>query len=781
MKTKLLAAFLSVLAFVPHALCAGELMDTLKFGEATSEAAHRVMATDSKMLTGGLGESARRLLPPATTNWEGGRVTFTVAVDPAKPNYATVKFWGSDTERTMLVLFIDGKQMGYRHLGDVDYLDFGSGEPAFLGRFYYTTTPLPVEFTRGKTNVNLEIRSYGPIWGYGTTFEKYQKPMTEPSRGIYSFYTHTDGAFVPPANEKQGIAPTDPPVAKTPGPEVLDQLKQRVNKELKARLDSKSPCSQMQLQLIARAYDVQWTIAYHNPKAIAQIIKGLDALFAAYREDPKLAQAEPSTWNPDWFGLGVCGEVIALRRAELEKLFNDRIDDRRAGKISRRAAYTEMLVACRDWHRKHRRLYTNQTILNDLNGIYRANRGITVLSPEQALSEKDARRYLYESVGLEPWRDSDRGGEAAVETGGRGWRVGTNYWQLTEKGLSKELGYVGSYGEIVDLVADIYNATQPAPGQPGDERIKQQLIKVAHARANFRYPSLDEHGNRVMRLEQVVGWRDNHHPGYLAYGQRATRDASALQAAAITLDPQLVGIAQQMIADNQFFASEVVAMEDTAQPLRTAIGRLATPDEYEFIKSQSPQTLRLPMTPGQPDFVFADEEDGVVAIKNRDEILYASLYWRARHGVNSLARVHFTTPTVDRIAVVREDVRFTPSGMVYPRTDWPNFANGNGGPKYPVELHNALAGEKLPIAKMPDGVSFRPGDESVYAGKADFYSLRYGDYLIGMNLTTDKTFELKTPPEISEAKELVSKKALKLDAPLKVAPRTTVVLWVGGR
>jgi hypothetical protein len=48
-----------------------------------------------------------------------------------------------------------------------------------------------------------------------------------------------------------------------------------------------------------------------------------------------------------------------------------------------------------------------------------------------------------------------------------------------------------------------------------------------------------------------------------------------------------------------------------------------------------------------------------------------------------------------------------------------------------------------------------------------------------MNLTTDKTFELKTPVDASEAKELVSGKIVKLDAPIEVAPRSTVVLYFG--
>jgi hypothetical protein len=186
------------------------------------------------------------------------------------------------------------------------------------------------------------------------------------------------------------------------------------------------------------------------------------------------------------------------------------------------------------------------------------------------------------------------------------------------------------------------------------------------------------------------------------------------------------------------------------------------------------------MTPGQPDFVFSDEEDGVVAIKNGDEILYASLYWRARNAVNSLARVHFTTPTIDRIAVVGEDVQFTPSGDFYTRPDHVNFGFANGGPKSPVELHSVSAGEKLPIAKVPDGVRFRPGDESIYAGKGDFYTLRYGQYLIGMNLTTDRTFELKVSEEVfKQPLKLVSQKRVSLAAPVKVGPRSTVVLFFG--
>ena len=77
-------------------------------------------------------------------------------------------------------------------------------------------------------------------------------------------------------------------------------------------------------------------------------------------------------------------------------------------------------------------------------------------------------------------------------------------------------------------------------------------------------------------------------------------------------------------------------------------------------------------------------------------------------------------------------------------------------PRYPADLHAAHAGEKLPIAKIPDGVTFRPGDESVYGGRGSFYSLRYGPYLIGMNCMADKNCSLATPADVDRATDLVS-------------------------
>jgi hypothetical protein len=745
-------------------------LDLLTFGDAASEQAHAFKGEQSETIKGGLDEPARRVLPSAPASWQGGRMSFTLKVDSEKPNYFTIRFWGSDTTENRLMLYCEGKQIGYRHLGDIDILDWGTAEPGYNGRFYYNTTPLPAELTKGKTNLACEIRATGRIWGYGNNFEQYQKTMEAPSRGIYRVYAHTDGFFVPPADEKQGAAPTDPPVRKAPGEEIIQGIRDRINREVENRLKQGGPLNQMQLQFLAKAWHVKWSKAHQNPAVLEKVIQGLDAVFAAYKQNPKLAEADPATWNADWYGLGPSGQVLHLLREPIKARLDEEIADGANGKLKRREAYSQMLVACRDWHRRHRRLYTNQSIINDLYGIYFANRGIEVVDPAKAMPEPEIRRYLYESIGLQPWLGSED------EKGTPSRSAGENYLQLTAKGLTKELGYVGSYGEVLDWVNDIYNATREKPDAPGDEKIKAQLLKMARARSFFRHPALDAEGNRAMRLEQIVGWRDSHYPGDIVYGQRPAWDASSIETAANTLDPQAVGYVQQLLADNQFFSSLAEQAKNGMQRITT--GLLETPDQYDLLKAQPPSPHRLPMSWDQPDLVFTDEEDGVLALKHGDEILYVSLYWRARNAVNFLARVHYLTPKMDRIAVVRQETEFEPSGMTYTRPDWTNFGFGNGGLRYPGEFHSAHTGEKLPIAKIPPGIEFKAGQENVYAGRGDFYTLRYGRYLIGMNCSVAKTFALKVPAgEVGkQAKELVAQKPLALSATLDVAPRTTVVL-----
>lgn len=63
------------------------VLDEIVFGYSASEKKHGFSAKASQVVTGGLGEEARVLLPIPGERVEGGHITFTMKVDPEKQNY----------------------------------------------------------------------------------------------------------------------------------------------------------------------------------------------------------------------------------------------------------------------------------------------------------------------------------------------------------------------------------------------------------------------------------------------------------------------------------------------------------------------------------------------------------------------------------------------------------------------------------------------------------------------------------------------------------------------
>jgi hypothetical protein len=530
----------------------------------------------------------------------------------------------------------------------------------------------------------------------------------------------------------------------------------------------------MQAHFLARARHVAWIPGRDDPRLVAKVVAAVDDYCARWREDPEKIHFDPATWNAGWFGVGPLADAVRLLEPELQPFLDlPLVGQPLAGlpQISRRLAWADLFQGSRDWLCAHRRQYTNQAMIIDMN-LYRSNRGLRVVAPERAFPEATALRYVHEAVGIVPWLGSDT-------PQGPSRPLGDDFLQLTAKGLTRELGYVGYYGEVLDWIMQILEST--GEGDAGDPALRAQLVKAAAARAPFRHPALDEHGNRAMRIEAVIGWRDDHYPGTVTYGMRGGRDGSCLALPATVRDATSIGAAQQMLADGQLYAS--IQQQMSERGLRVNLGLLNVPDHHAWLLAQPPSAERLPMSPGQPDFIFTDEQNGVVALKRGEEILYVSLYWRARHAVNFLARVHHLTPSFDRIAVVRQETVFTPSGHTWKRPDWVNFGFANGGMRYPGDLHSAMAGEELPIAKVPDGLPFKPGQENIYAGRGTFYRLVYGDYLIGMNMGAEQAQRLVFPSGLTQAKDLVSGRVLKADAQgaVMVAPRSTVVLLLPGR
>jgi hypothetical protein len=180
------------------------------------------------------------------------------------------------------------------------------------------------------------------------------------------------------------------------------------------------------------------------------------------------------------------------------------------------------------------------------------------------------------------------------------------------------------------------------------------------------------------------------------------------------------------------------------------------------VASLEPSKFRFPMGDDQPDFAWADEGIGAVVLKHMGRRAWVVLGWRGA-GINNIARIHYTTDTIDRLANVRIHTSYTPSGYSIVRP-----AEMLGTYKY-KDMTLATDGEILPIAEGPLG------------GRGDFYQCRYGDYLTLMNCTDAKTYKPDIPDDLknSSAKDLISGETYKLDQ-ITIPPEKTLVLYIPG-
>ncbi|MGA0567258.1 hypothetical protein ACO2Q7_07990 [Rathayibacter sp. KR2-224] len=465
-----------------------------------------------------------------------------------------------------------------------------------------------------------------------------------------------------------------------------------------------------------------------------------------------------------------------------------------AGLPGRRAAYTDMLLSSRDYWKQNMRHYSNQAQITAI-GIYQANRGLSLISPKDSWPESRAREWIYESIGLKPWYGPE------LPDGTRTKPLGTDYYVVTPKGLTRELGYVGSYGEVTDWLVMMYESITRGFGAVPAPEVRAQMVKMVQARGYFRQFDADADGYRVARLETVVGWRNEQYPGVIVYASRTVWDCSPVMAAAAFGDPKLTGWTQEMFDDGQFAPQLDLMFTNTSNRVQLNATRMLARD-LDAYRALPVSSERMPVDWDAPDFVFTDEVDGVLAVKNGQELFFASLYWRARQGVNSWGRVHLLSPSAEQSATVRQKTGGALSSSTFTVQDWVNqdytINDSNGGSNFPLggitppgdTVHQAYAGEVLPLAIIPSDAhpalgSTELGVEEALVGIAPYYELRYGRYLVGMNTTIDQIFTVKvtglgtarllsTPPHGFHG----NTEHVAVASGIAVPPQSTVVLYL---
>jgi hypothetical protein len=324
---------------------------------------------------------------------------------------------------------------------------------------------------------------------------------------------------------------------------------------------------------------------------------------------------------------------------------------------ARRVAYRDMLVASREYWRQNQRHYTNQVQFTSL-GVYLCNKGLELLSPEDAWPEERAREWIYEAVGLLPLT----GGEFADGT--KKWKLGRDYYLYTEKGVSRELGHVGGYGEITgDLLVGMYEAVTAGAIARADEALRGQIEKLFTARGWFRHEGVDADGHRVMRFETVIGWRNEHYAGEAVYFTPTDKDVTPLQASAAFPTPTLVGWSQEMIADGQLGPLLALFLSDRSSRIGLTAARFIMHDLPPFAAA-APSEEVLPGGRGAAGLPVhgRDERRGGRQARRRAAVRLALLARPARRqplGAHTPRRARYRT---ERDRAVRRRVRIGHAG-----------------------------------------------------------------------------------------------------------------------
>jgi len=717
------------------------VIDKIAFGNLDSEVTHELVSDNSIALEGGLGEKCRVIMPRSPEpEFRGGSLMFTMKCDPELQNYITVKFWGDDEGETALYLYHEGKQIGSQQSDwpVLDRLNWRNKGPAFAGRFFYTTCLIPYHLTQGRDELTLQIVSTGFLYSYARSYERAKHDQKDPSRGVYAAYTHTDPFFCIPANEKRGVKPE--PGQARPAPEgmsVYDTIVQQTQRHLDSVYRRKPHPQPNDILGIAKAYKAPWSKQYHDRGVLKKIVETVDDY---------VLKGDHSALG--WPGHGELAEAIWTVYEDVDSFLHQVIEDK---DVTRRKLYADFFKAGIDYRteRGSRGGLTNQDIYI-ITSVYRTNMLLKRLAPELALPEEQALDYVYQAIGIRPYegrrgrnRYNDR--DVTISTAYR-FIVGGpvffsddwDYYWVTPKGSSKEHGYVCSYGEMAYQTATLAELT-------GDEKVRQQAIKMIRARAPFRTIGNDGEGYRAVNIEAVIGWRHNWYPGKAEYGDEY------FKAAAVLGDEVSLRLAQLYVEHNRVF-SQVYRGHTSLLVDRV--------DHYKRLESLEPSTFRFPMRDDQPDFAWADEGIGAVVFKHMGRRAWIVLGWRGA-GINNIARIHYTTDTIDRLANVRICTNYTPSGYSIVRP-----AEMLGTYKY-EDMALATDGEILPIAEGPLG------------GKGDFYQCRYSDYLIFMNCTDEETYRPEIPDDLKSlsARDLISDSIYKLDQ-IIVPPQKTLVLYI---
>lgn len=741
-----------------------EVIDKIVFGDEASEQGRGFNGELTVIDTNEYGIAHRRML-------KDGFIEFELDVVPNEQNYLTLQLWGSETGDGLLLLTnVAGTPQLSQFGGAKPELDRLQQAPAFPDRFYYSTYILPQELVRDQEVISLKIESSGQATPYSSASKVAEQK--DASRGIYSAATHTNPLYIPVDDAFIGSVPELGPAMQTKhaGMTHQEHIIQQTNRFVSTMMswqlygpeweesvaageapqmmtgaivfgggkgnsawderDWKNGMYQSAISrqngenalaywVFAEAYHQSWSDYYGDEQMIDRIVKGLDFYTVAQGHNGGFVEDRNNRWIGapnriastnilEGFGTRGLGKALVmvydqmLATGYLDELIDHDLDPETA-EVTRAEAYSKMFAAHRDY------IVTmghavNQVLANTVSFAW-ANEALKLLAPEMAWSDEQMRPHLYASAGYAP----DRYG---------------GVW-FSEKGMPVEPngttsgGYTGDYNtKSVEFMIDLAALTQ-------DEKLIQRAHEAMAVMSYYKYVGNDEHGHIALLGENVVNSRNNYMMPRPDYG-------GSLGAGAVELQiPAAIRMAQLYMEHQRGFSIEGNRV-DVHYPTR-ALYAIELANHYDTIISMPKTEHRLPMESKEADFIWTDELAQAVVIKHDEARMYMSLNWRNSGGGtrmfenarnSDIARVHYTTPTIDRIANVAME-----------------------------SMH----------------------------GYMQLSHAQYGDYLIYMNSSSVEAYDIDGPEGLNAALDLVSGEVINLAQPHTLPPLTTRVFYVGDK
>ena len=586
-----------------------------------------------------------------------------------------------------------------------------TGVVPFPGRFYYVTLLIPPSLINASTGTaTVQLGAVGALSPYAASGSQEGAP-SGPTVGIYTAYSSTDPYFSNSAGETEGTAPTlqtqpSPPSTGT----LISNLQSSIVSSaanaigwqiygtswtgtsgslVGAIYQGNNPSSPPSLDeiaiqvsngnlvnlripsYIAKMYVTPWSGHYLDSTYFDRVAKALD--FCCMMQGSNGGLSGPDGWigAPDravggspleGYGSQGLGLAFTLLYAEaqanssvntlLQSYLNTDISDG-VNTLPRRQAWENLFNNNVQYLIANGRGHAANQDMAQMTAMWLENESALELGSTNSLTTSQALQYVYSAVGLAASPLSSTPSLAGS------WCSGLSLPMEPWGTLGG--GYDGNYGDVNDLEEMSYLAQLT-----GDPSVSQQAEKAIADSQYFFAPGFDDTSGTgdyaSWQKEEIISTRSMEWPGRVDFmndGMPFAASPSGLN------DPIALRFTQIAYQNNDI----ITILPSSNAHFVDSIGyAFLNIDSYTAALEAPATNTRIPTEAGQPDFGWVDPTGCTVAAQQTDSAgnvsrLYVALQWRRGFSssterdlttaqVDNIAQIHFTTPTIDRLATV---------------------------------------------------------------------------------------------------------------------------------